>query len=69
MEVGLMEPADRMIEPNRHLKAVLTAKGYDVAYHELAGGHAYALWRGAKAMRHWARSSSPWRFGRRFACG
>lgn len=49
MEVGLMEPVDRMIEPNRHLKAVLTAKGYDVTYREFAGGHDYALWRGTLA--------------------
>ncbi len=38
-EIGLMEPDDRMIEPNRRMKAVLEAKGYDLTYRETAGGH------------------------------
>jgi len=45
-EVGLMEPEDRMIEPNRRMKAVLEAKGYDLIYSENVGGHDYAVWRG-----------------------
>jgi enterochelin esterase family protein len=49
MEVGLMEPDDRMIEPNRHMKAVLEAKGYHLTYGEFAGGHDYAVWRGTLA--------------------
>jgi enterochelin esterase-like enzyme len=48
-EVGLMEPDDRMVEPNRRMKAVLEAKGYDVTYSENAGGHDYAIWRGTMA--------------------
>ena len=45
MEVGLMEPLDRMVEPNRRLAAVLADKGYDLTYGEFAAGHDYALWR------------------------
>jgi enterochelin esterase-like enzyme len=49
MEIGLMEPDDRMIEPNRRMKVVLEAKGYDVTYQEFAGGHDHAAWRGTFA--------------------
>jgi len=48
-EIGLMEPDERMIEPNRRMKAVLEAKGYDLTYRETAGGHDYAIWRGTVA--------------------
>jgi enterochelin esterase-like enzyme len=48
-EIGLMESPDRMIEPNRRMKAVLEAKGYDLTYSEPAGAHDYALWRGTIA--------------------
>jgi enterochelin esterase family protein len=45
-EIGLMEGAEEMIEPNRRMKAVLEAKGYDLIYRETAGGHDHAVWRG-----------------------
>ncbi len=45
MEIGLMEPEDRMVGTNRRMAAVLRAKGYDLTYSEFAAGHDYALWR------------------------
>jgi enterochelin esterase-like enzyme len=45
MEIGLMEPEDRMIAPNRRMAGVLQGKGYDLTYGEFAAGHDYALWR------------------------
>lgn len=38
-----------ILETSRHLRDVLTAKGYNVAYREYAGGHDYVVWRGALA--------------------
>jgi enterochelin esterase-like enzyme len=45
MEIGLMEPQDRMIDPCRRMADVLRGKGYDLTYSEFAAGHDYALWR------------------------
>jgi enterochelin esterase family protein len=45
MEIGLMEPEDRMVAPNRRMAGVLQDKGYDLTYSEFAAGHDYALWR------------------------
>ncbi|MDT0451176.1 enterochelin esterase [Streptomyces hesseae] len=47
LEVGLQEWM--LLPQNRHLRNVLEARGYDVAYHEFNGGHDYACWRGGLA--------------------
>lgn len=54
MEVGLFEgggglPGSSMVAQNRHMRDVLLLKGYEVSYHEFAGGHDYASWRGSLA--------------------
>lgn len=40
------ETCPRFLVAVRHLRTVLTAKGYDVRYHEFAGGHDYICWQG-----------------------
>jgi len=47
LEIGLLEHPSLMLEPNRRMKAVLEAKGYDVTYREFCGGHDSAMWRGS----------------------
>ncbi|GAA1384178.1 hypothetical protein GCM10009639_05350 [Kitasatospora putterlickiae] len=47
IEVGLQEWM--LLTQNRHLRDVLTARGYDLAYREFNGGHDYACWRGGLA--------------------
>jgi hypothetical protein len=54
MEVGSFEfggPREEttQIAGNRHLRDVLTARGYDVSYREFAGNHTYICWRGTIA--------------------
>ncbi|MBT2383980.1 enterochelin esterase [Streptomyces sp. ISL-11] len=47
LEVGLQEWM--LLPQNRHLRDVLRARGYEVAYEEFNGGHDYACWRGGLA--------------------
>lgn len=43
VEVGLFEEA--LLAPTRHLRDVLVARGYPLAYREYCGGHDLACWR------------------------
>jgi enterochelin esterase-like enzyme len=47
VEVGIFEggPVYNLLRENRHLRDVLEARGYSVAYREFAGGHDYFAWR------------------------
>jgi enterochelin esterase-like enzyme len=49
MEVGLLDDHEKIIEPNRRMKALIQSKGYPLHYHEFAGGHDFVLWRGTFA--------------------
>jgi enterochelin esterase family protein len=50
LEVGILETVTTpgngpsQVVANRHLRDVLLAKGYDVAYREYGGGHNYLAW-------------------------
>ncbi|MBP2227777.1 enterochelin esterase family protein [Azospirillum agricola] len=50
LSAGLFESGSAgdlgILESSRHLRDVLEAKGYDVAYREYAAGHDYYAWRG-----------------------
>lgn len=54
LEVGRFEgggvlPGANQVAQNRHLRDVLRLQGYEVDYHEYAGGHDYFSWRGSFA--------------------
>jgi enterochelin esterase family protein len=49
MEVSQLESAAKMLGPNRQLRDVLRAKGYNIAYRELFYGHDYLHWRDSLA--------------------
>ena len=44
LEVGLMESYSVQVAANRHMRDVLTDKGYRVGYAEYDGGHAFLNW-------------------------
>jgi enterochelin esterase-like enzyme len=44
LEVGLMESYSMQIDDNRHMQAVLAAKGYPLHYSEYDGGHSFLNW-------------------------
>ena len=45
-EVDMTGTGGAILEPSRHMRDVLLAKGYDVSYHQYASGHDYLNWRG-----------------------
>jgi enterochelin esterase family protein len=49
MEVSQFESAAKMLGPNRQLRDVLRAKGYNITYQEVAYGHDYLHWRDSLA--------------------
>lgn len=48
-EIDLSGHGGSILVPNRHLRDVLLAKGYEVHYREFVGGHDYLSWRGTLA--------------------
>ena len=52
LEAGLLEIGHsiNLLASNRHLRNVLEAKGYEVAYAEFNGDHTYLCWRGSLAQ-------------------
>lgn len=66
LDAGLLErdpmpqtPGLSILAANRHLRTVLTARGYDVALHEFPGGHDLAHWQRTFVLgvRHLTRPS------------
>jgi enterochelin esterase-like enzyme len=48
-EVDLNGGGGAILEPSRHMRDVLLAKGYEVHYQENVGGHDYLSWKGSLA--------------------
>ena len=48
-EADLSGSGFSILEPSRHMRDVLLAKGYEVHYQEFVGGHDYLSWRGTLA--------------------
>jgi enterochelin esterase family protein len=54
MDAGVFEVDSRgtggaILEPSRHMRDVLLAKGYEVHYQQFNSGHDYLNWRGTLA--------------------
>jgi enterochelin esterase-like enzyme len=48
-EVDMNGGGGAILEPSRHMRDVLLAKGYEVHFQEFVGGHDYLSWRGTLA--------------------
>ena len=48
-EVDTTGSGGAILEPTRHFRDVLLAKGYPVTYQQFVGGHDYLSWRGTLA--------------------
>ena len=48
-EIDVTGHGGTILVPNRHMRDVLLAKGYEVHYQEFVGGHDYLSWRGTLA--------------------
>jgi len=48
-EVDISGSGGAILEPSRHMRDVLLAKGYEVHFQEFIGGHDYLSWRGTLA--------------------
>jgi enterochelin esterase-like enzyme len=48
-EVDMEGGGGSILEPSRHMRDVLLAKGYEVHFQEFVGGHDYLSWRGTLA--------------------
>jgi len=48
-EVDTAGGGGAILEPSRHMRDVLLAKGYEVHYQQFVGGHDYISWRGTLA--------------------
>ena len=46
LEHGVVRPGYDPVAAHRHMRDVLIARGYEVSYHEYAGAHDWACWRG-----------------------
>lgn len=46
---GFQDFTPTLLDSNRHMRNVLRAKGYEVAYREFDGGHDYSVWRDSQA--------------------
>jgi enterochelin esterase family protein len=62
LETGSPKPISDQLGANRHMRDVLTARGYQMSYREFTGAHEYVHWRGSIADGLIALLATPPRF-------